>query len=366
MREAIVVGAGPAGAATARTLADAGFMVRVIESRASVGGNAFDEYDEHGILVHRYGAHAFWTNSAELVAWLSQFTKWIPGNHYVMADVNETLVPLPVSLATMTALTGEMFSEERFERYLTGQRVLITDPQNAEEYCLATFGRELYRLIFEGYTTKQWGAHPSKIHRSVVARIPLRFDWNTRYGSAKFHVTPRDGYTQMFTRMLDHPDISVFTSCKATLRDSLSSTAAVIWTGPLDAAFNYGYGRLPYRSLSFEWLHYDDDYVMPCFVVNQPKISVPHTRVIEAKHLTMQAASGTTVCFEYPEAVGEPFYPMPTDEAAAMADLYRAEADNTDGAHFVGRLAEYRYFNMDQAMLRGRSVADRIIKRAEG
>ena len=369
-RRACIIGAGAVGCVAARRPADAGCTVEVYEARGSVGGNCYDEIDDHGILCHRYGPHYFRTDDEELLNWLSQFTEWTPGRYYVRCRVGDRLVPLPISLATMAELKGRVFTEEAFREYLAEQEEDIAEPANAEEQCLATVGRELYECIFAGYTQKQWGVPARELDPSITARIPLRFNWDERYPRERFQVMPRDGYTAMFERMVDHAGIALKPgrACDAqSVREMAEEHDVTIFTGPIDQLFGYRHGPLEYRSLRFEWEHHAEAYAQPCVQINYPDLDREYTRTVEIKHVTGQTASGTTVCTEYPAAEGEPFYPLLTatnrDRYAQYAALAEEEAKRERPLRLAGRLAEFRYYNMDQAFLRAMEVVDSQLKR---
>ena len=368
-RKVRIVGTGPAGASIARQCADAGCEVVVAEKRSVVGGHCYDEYDEHGVLVHRFGPHYFRTKDERLLDWLSRFTEWIPGRYYVRADVHGKLVPMPVSLSTMTALKGTGFTEAKFNEYLAAQREDIPDPQNAEEQCLALMGRELYELLFKGYTEKQWGVRVTDLAASVTARIPLRMNWDERYPVEPFQVMPAAGYTAMFEQMLRHPNIHVETSRNVTpdevWRDR-EAFDATIYTGPVDELFDDRFGKLAYRSLRFEWKHYEAPFVQPCVQINYP-LEHDYTRSVEIKHVTGQVCAGTTISLEYPESEGDPFYPLLVGESreryAEYAELAGQARDGDHPVYLVGRLAEFRYYNMDQVFERALTLADDMLER---
>ena len=368
-RRVCIIGAGPAGASIARICAEAGCEVHVFERRRHVAGQCYDERDEHGILVHRFGPHYFRTSDEWLLKWLSRFTEWLPGRYYVRASVNGILAPMPVSLATMTALKGKPFTEEEFRAYLEEHRVNVPHPRNAEEQCLALVGRELYELLFKGYTEKQWGVHPRELAPSVTARIPLRFNWDERYPSETYQVMPKQGYTALYRNMLDHRNIHIQTDAFMDNKDieaERKSSDATIYTGPIDKLFDYRYGPLGYRSLRFEWKHFAIPYMQPCVQINFPNDQA-YTRIVEIKHVTGQEAPDTTLCYEYPEAKGDPFYPLLTQENRDRYELYKVLADEESRReppmYLVGRLAEFKYFNMDQVLLRAIKVAHEILER---
>ena len=363
MNNALIIGSGPAGSSSARVLADAGWSVRVFEKRPHIAGNCYDEYDKKGILVHRYGPHFFRTNSLSLITWLSAYTSWIPGRYYVRAKVGNKLIPMPISLSTMTALKKNVFTKEDFEEYLERERVHILDPKNAQEQCLALFGRELYETLFRGYTIKQWGAEPGELDPSITARIPLRFNWDERYVSEDYQVMPADGYYQMFRRMLDHDNIIVKTNCyfePSAVMKMKNDFNCIIYTGKIDEFFQFRYGKLGYRSLSFEWKYFKDNYIQPCVTINYPG-DFDYTRTVEIKHVTGQDCEGTTICYEYPRSQGEPFYPVLNKENQDKYTKYKALADKQEPKiFFLGRLAEYKYFNMDHTFERSIALANQI------
>ena len=364
-----IIGAGPAGASIARQCAEAGCEVHLFDKRPTIGGNCYDEHDEHGVLVHRYGPHYFRTKDEGLLAWLSRFTQWLPGQYYVRASAQGKLLPLPISLSTMTALKGEAFTEESFKNYLETQRHDIADPQNAEEQCLALVGSELYELLFKGYTEKQWGVKVTDLPASVTARIPLRFNHDERYPVEQYQVMPAEGYTAMFRSMLDHPNIHL-TNDRHVPSDEVwrerGQFDATVYTGPIDELFDNRFGTLAYRSLRFEWKHTDAPYVQPCVQINFP-VDQDYTRSVEIKHVTGQRCEGTTVSYEYPESEGDPFYPLLIGESreryAQYAELAEKECSGDHPIHLVGRLAEFRYFNMDHVFERALKLADDILER---
>lgn len=366
-KKALIIGAGPAGSTSARIFAEKGWMVHLYEKRNHIAGNCYDEYDDNGVLVHMYGPHYFRTNSLELLQWLSNFTDWIPGRYYVRASVNGKLVPLPISLATITMLKGKPYDEEKFHKYLDEQGVSIARPKNAEEQCLALVGQELYKSIFEGYTKKQWGLDPSELSPSITARIPLRFNWDERYVNEKYQVIPRDGYTEMFQRILDHANIIVKTNyplSPSEVRKLRIKYNFVLYTGPIDSFFDFRFGELGYRSLKFEWNYLRDNYKQPCVQINYPN-NYKYTRTVEIKHVTGQNCEGTTICYEYPQSLGDPFYPILNEDNKKKYLKYKALADElinqNDPIYFLGRLAEFRYFNMDHVFIRSMKLANKIL-----
>lgn len=360
--EVLVVGAGFAGAVCAERLAAAGHRVLVIDRRPHLGGNAYDEPDEAGVLVHRYGPHIFHTNADRVVAYLSRFTDWRPYEHRVLARVRGQLVPIPINRTTLNALFGAGLRDEAdAAAFLAARAEPVASPRTSEDVVVNAVGRELYELFFRGYTRKQWGMDPSELDASVTARIPTRTDTDDRYFTDRFQAMPAQGYTAMFARMLDHPRIDVRLGVAwEDVRGSVDA-GRIVWTGPIDELYGYRYGRLPYRSLRFEFRTLDQPRFQPVGTVNEPDEAVPYTRTTEFRHLTGQQLPATTIVREYPTADGDPFYPIPRRANAALFERYAALAADEPNVSLVGRLATYRYYNMDQVVAQALTVAGRLV-----
>jgi UDP-galactopyranose mutase len=348
----LVVGAGFAGSVIAERLASQhGARVLLIDRRPHVGGNAYDEKDAAGILYHKYGPHIFHTNSDMVVDYLSQFTKWRPYEHRVRARVHDMLVPIPINRTTLNQLFGlGLETEEEAAKYLASRAEPVENIQTSEDVVVNAVGRELYELFFQGYTRKQWGLDPSELDKQVTSRIPTRTNTDDRYFSDTFQAMPLNGYTAMFERMLDHPliDKALGTDFR-DMRDEAHEIADhIIYTGPIDEYFDHCFGKLPYRSLRFDHRTLEQEWHQPVAVVNYPSLDVPYTRISEYKHLTGQKHPRTSITYEYPSAEGDPYYPIPRAENQALYKRYEALADATGNVTFVGRLATYRYYNMDQ------------------
>jgi UDP-galactopyranose mutase len=348
----LVVGAGFAGSVIAERLAsqhDA--RVLVVDRRPHVGGNAYDHLDDAGVLIHQYGPHIFHTNSDEIVDYLSQFTDWRPYEHRVLAEVRGQLVPIPINRTTLNQLFDlDLKTDEEAAAYLASRAETVEEIKTSEDVVINAVGRELYELFFQGYTRKQWGIDPSGLDKSVTARIPTRTNTDDRYFGDKHQIMPKHGYTAMFNRMLDHPNIDVLLS--TDYKDIVDEVDAghLVFTGPIDEYFGFRFGKLPYRSLRFEHKILDQGQYQPVATVNYPDPQVPYTRITEYKHLTGQSHSKTSITYEYPSAEGDPYYPIPRAENQALFKKYEALADSTPGVTFVGRLATYRYYNMDQVV----------------
>ena len=348
----LVVGAGFAGSVLAERLAtqhDA--RVLVIDKRPHIAGNAYDHLDEAGVLIHQYGPHIFHTNSDEIVDYLSQFTRWRPYEHRVLGDVRGQLVPIPINRTTLNMLFDlDLKTDEEAAEYLASRAEPVAEIKTSEDVVISAVGRELYELFFQGYTRKQWGLDPSQLDKSVTSRVPTRTNTDDRYFSDKHNIMPADGYTAMFNNMLDHPNIDVLLS--TDFRDVMDEIEAghTIYTGPIDEFFDWRHGKLPYRSLRFEHKIIDQEVYQPVSVVNYPHPQVPYTRITEYKYLTGQVHPKTSITYEYPSAEGDPYYPIPRAENQELFKKYEALADATPNVTFVGRLATYRYYNMDQVV----------------
>ncbi|MBL0938125.1 MAG: UDP-galactopyranose mutase [Gemmatimonadaceae bacterium] len=348
----LVVGAGFAGSVLAERMASqCNARVLLIDRRDHIGGNAFDRQDAAGILIHQYGPHIFHTNSDAIVEYLSGFTSWRSYEHRVLASVRDQLVPVPINRNTLNQLYGLSLATDAETAAWFAQRARpASGGRNAEEVVVAAVGRELYELFFQGYTRKQWGIKPSQLDGSVTARIPARTNGDNRYFQDRHQLMPANGYTALFTAMLDHPNIDVALGVEWNEVRQLVSADHVIFTGPIDEYFGHRFGHLPYRSLRFDHQTFDRETFQAVGVINYPHSSVPYTRITEYKHLTGQKASRTSISYEYPSSKGDPYYPMPTAPAQAMYQQYRALSEATAGVTIVGRLATYRYYNMDQVV----------------
>jgi len=348
----LIVGAGFAGSVLAERLASQhGARVLVVDRRPHVGGNAYDEPNEAGILYHKYGPHIFHTNSDQVVDYLSQFTQWRPYEHRVLAHVRDKLVPIPINRTTLNKLfDANLKTDEDAAEYLASRAEPVEEIRTSEDVVVNAVGQELYELFFRGYTRKQWGLDPSELDKQVTSRIPTRTNEDDRYFGDTFQAMPLEGYTKMFERMLDHPLIDVRTGVDfAEMKDRAHEIADhIIYTGPIDEYFDFRFGKLPYRSLKFDHQTLEQEWFQPVAVVNYPNEDVPFTRISEYKYLTGQKAPHTTVTYEYPSAEGDPYYPIPRPENQELFKKYEALGDETEGVTFVGRLATYRYYNMDQ------------------
>jgi UDP-galactopyranose mutase len=364
MFDYLIVGAGFAGSVLAERLAtQAGKRVLIIDKRNHIGGNAYDYYNDDGILIHKYGPHIFHTNSDRVWEYLSQFTEWRPYEHRVLAQVDGKLLPIPINRTTVNQLYGlNLQTEEECQKFFDSLAEPVERCRTSEDVVVSKVGRELYLKFFRGYTRKQWGMDPSELDAQVTARIPTRTNTDDRYFTDRYQAMPLHGYTRMFERMLDHPNIKIMLN--TDYREILGTIPyrEMIFTGPVDQYFNYCYGKLPYRSLEFRHKTLDQEQALPVAVVNYPN-DHDYTRVTEFKHLTGQVHPKTGVVYEYPRAEGDPYYPIPKPECTALYEKYKALAEKTPGVYFVGRLATYKYYNMDQVVAQALATYEKVLDR---
>ncbi len=356
----LIVGAGLSGSVIAERLASfSGKKVLIVDRRNHIGGNAYDHYNEHGILIHKYGPHIFHTNSREVFEYLSRFTQWRTYEHRVLTSVDGQLVPIPINLDTINKLYGmnlNSFEVEEFFKSLAEPKEYI---RTSEDVVVSKVGRDLYEKFFRGYTRKQWGLDPSELDKSVIARVPTRTNRDNRYFTDTYQAMPLHGFTRMFEKMLAHPNIKVMLN--TDYREILRAIPyrEMVYTGPIDEFFNYSYGILPYRSLDFQHETHDTPVFQSAPVINYPNEHL-YTRVTEFKYLTGQEHTKTSIVYEFPKAEGDPYYPVPRSDNNEIYKQYKALADAMLGVYFVGRLATYKYYNMDQCIAQALSVYGKI------
>jgi len=363
----LIVGAGFAGSILAERLArGSGKQVLLVDRRPHIAGNAFDHYDDAGILVHKYGPHIFHTNSREVFDYLTRFTEWRQYQHKVLASVDGQLVPIPINLDTINKLYGLNLTSFEMEEFLASRAEKRDQIRTSEDVVISKVGRELYEKFFRGYTRKQWGLDPSELDAQVTARVPTRTNRDDRYFTDTYQAMPRNGFTRMFTNILDHPNIKVLLNTDYREIKEIVPYGELIFTGPIDEFLDYRFGKLPYRCLEFKHETHNVPFLQPVAVVNYPN-DYGFTRVTEFKHLTGQEHGKTSIVYEYPQAEGDPYYPIPRSENADIYKKYQNLAESTEGVHFVGRLATYRYYNMDQVVAQALTVYSHLcgVNRAE-
>jgi UDP-galactopyranose mutase len=351
----LIAGAGPVGCVLAeRAARELGWRVLIVDRRPHIAGNCYDSRFANGVLVHNYGPHYFRTRDESLLKYLSRFTDWIPARYVVKSLVRGELFPFPINLSTLEQFFRRSLTPDEAERLLAVRRQVSTQPRNSEEFVLGRVGRELYEAFYLPYTLKQWDLHPRELDPTVCGRIPVRFNRDNRYVDHRYQVMPARGFTALFTRMLRHRRIRVLLDCPfQEVRHLIRPRKATVYTGPIDEYFDWRLGRLPYRSLQFDWVAYPTAYRQPCVQINYPDDS-PYTRSVEIKHVTGQKHSETVVSYERPCAQGEPYYPVPKADNISLYNRYKQLAEEETRRRrvwFCGRLAQYRYFNTDEVIL---------------
>jgi len=352
----LIVGAGIAGCVMAERLAADGNQVTIIDKRNHIGGNCYDSKYK-GVLIHNYGPHYFKTDDERAFNYLSKFTQWITKDYFVKSFVDEELYPLPININTINKFFKMelIFKEEaeKFMKLLTVGAIKCGNPKNSETVVVHKVGWLMYEKFFKNYTKKHWGVYPSELNAEVCSRVPIIMDENDRYFRQEYKGLPKKGYTKMFKKMLDNENIDIILNADFSkiLKEDRQLFDKIIWTGRIDEYFNYKYGKLPYRSLDFKFVEFHKPKQMPCTQINYPN-NHKFTRKVEIKQVTGQKCDNTVVVYEYPKADGEPMYPIPNQKTQELYRKYLKESERSDKVIFVGRLAEYKYYNMDQVIIR--------------
>ncbi len=360
--DCIIVGAGPVGCVLAERMANSlGLRVLIIEKRDHIAGNCYDEFHKSGVLIHKYGPHYFRTNNPDLVTYLSQFTDWIPGNYIVTTLFNKEHFPFPINKITINKFFKKHFKDSsEVEYFLKSKQIPFNNPSNSEEFVLSRVGKELYEAFYLGYTLKQWDIHPKDLAPSVCGRIPVRYNDDSRYVDHEHQLTPKDGFHTLFKNMVSNPLIDV--SLNSTFSKIDFTDEILIYTGPVDEYFDFKFGKLPWRSLDFDFVEYDKEFVQDNVQINYPN-DFDYTRSVEIKHVTNQKIDKSVISFEYPVSEGDPYYPIPTDSNETLYKKYKELADLeslNNKVYFCGRLAEYKYYNTDEVIERALSVFAKI------
>ncbi|MBD0277017.1 MAG: UDP-galactopyranose mutase [Bacteroidota bacterium] len=362
MFDYLIVGAGFAGSVIAERLASqANKKVLIIDKRDHIGGNAYDYFNHDGILIHKYGPHIFHTNSREVFDYLSKFTEWRPYEHKVLASVDGQLVPIPINLNTINQLYGLNLNSSQVEEFFASKAEPVTRIRTSEDVVVSKVGRELYEKFFRGYTRKMWDLDPSELDASVTARVPTRTNRDNRYFTDTYQAMPLHGYTVMFQNMLSHPNIKIMLKTDYKEIIDIIPYKKLIYTGPIDLFFDYCYGKLPYRSLEFKFETIDAEFFQPTGTVNYPNEQA-YTRITDFKYLTGQKHYKTAIVYEFPRAEGDPYYPVPRPENAEIYKKYQQLASTMTNTYFVGRLATYKYYNMDQVVAQALTVFKKIMQ----
>jgi UDP-galactopyranose mutase len=363
----LIIGAGISGAVLAERYASIGKKVLIIEKRNHIAGNCYDYVDENGILVSKYGAHLFHTNDELVWEYVNKFSEWYPWEHKVIARVGDKTVPIPVNITTVNELFGTKISnEDEMKTWLEEHRSPIAKPSNGEDAVLSRVGPILYEKMFKHYTKKQWDKYPSELDASVLDRIPVRTNFDDRYFSDTYQALPKGGYTQLFENILNNSNIEVLLETDYfDVKDQYTNYEKLFYTGPVDRFFEFKHSleeKLEYRSINFVSETIDAEFFQENSVVNYPGTEVDFTRIIEYKHFGNQNSDKTTIVKEFTVDEGEPYYPVPNPRNQEIYARYKDEADKLVDVHFVGRLANYKYFNMDQAFKNALDLFDQLEK----
>lgn len=363
MFDYLIVGAGFAGSVLAERLASvADKKVLIIDQRNHIAGNAYDFYNEDGVLIHKYGPHIFHTNSKNIIDYLGQFTEWRSYEHRVLASVDGQLLPIPINLNTINQMYGLNLNSDEVEDFFQKRAAKVDQVRTSEDVVTSRVGKELYEKFFKGYTRKQWDLDPSELDASVTARVPVRVNRDNRYFTDTYQLMPLHGYTKMFENMLSHPNIKVMLNTDYREIADVIPYKNLIYTGPIDEYFNYCYGKLPYRSINFKFETLDMERYQATGTINYPN-DYAYTRITEFKYLTGQQHRKTTIVYEFPTAEGDPYYPIPRLENAEIYKKYEALAATMTNTYFTGRLATYKYYNMDQVVAQSLTLFKKLAQR---
>ncbi|WP_228400597.1 UDP-galactopyranose mutase [Chryseobacterium taihuense] len=361
MYDFLIIGCGFAGSVLAERLADEGKKILIVDKRNHIAGNAYDYYNKEGILIHKYGPHIFHTNSEDVFKYLSKFTEWRPYEHRVLGSVDGQLVPIPINLTTINKLYGKNLTSDEVVDFLASKAEVRKPVLTSEDVVLNVVGKELYEKFFRGYTKKQWNLDPSDLDASVTARVPTRTNSDDRYFTDSLQAMPKNGYTEMFQKMLSHENIHIMLNTNYKDIVNIIPHKKLIYTGPIDDYFDYKFGKLPYRSIDFKFETLDQEDYQQTGTINYPTSNL-YTRITEFKHLTGQKHHKTTIVYEYPTADGDPYYPIPRKENQEIYNQYKKLADETENVYFTGRLGTYKYYNMDQVVAQSLALFRKIIK----
>ena len=348
----IIVGCGIAGIVLARRLVEEkDETVLIVEKRNHIGGNCYDYRDENGILIHQYGPHIFRTDSLKVYKYISRFTEWYDYQHKVLAYVQGRLFPMPINLDTVNGLLGSSYDSESVLEYFNKVKEAKEIVRNVEDVIVSQIGSLFYKTFFENYTTKQWGIHPTHLPKEIVARIPIRNNRDNRYFTVKYQGIPSEGYTEMMTRILDHPKIRILLKTQHSDIKNEIKANQIYFSGAIDEYYNYCYGKLPYRCVNFKFEKYEYPNFQSTAVINYPN-DYDYTRITEFKHFTNHQSKNTVIAKEYPSSEGEPSYPIPIEYNKKLYVRYLdLNTNNPEKITFIGRLGKYKYYSMDEVIL---------------
>jgi UDP-galactopyranose mutase len=361
MFDFMIVGAGFSGNVLAERLSRIGKKILLVDKRNHIAGNAYDYYNNDGILIHKYGPHIFHTNSKEVFDYLGMFTEWRPYEHRVLASVDGQLLPIPINLSTINTMYNLNLNSDELEIFFASKAETVNPVRTSEDVVVNKVGRELYEKFFKGYTRKQWDLDPSQLDASVTSRVPVRINKDDRYFTDTYQAIPAHGYTKMFEKMLHHSKIKVMLNTDYKEIVDHIPYIKMIYTGPVDYYFDYCYGKLPYRSLDFKFETIDKEKFQQTGTINYPN-EQSYTRITDFKYLTGQIHPKTSIVYEYPKADGDPYYPVPRPENAQLYKKYQQLALSTPNTFFAGRLATYRYYNMDQVVAQSLTLFSKIMQ----
>lgn len=364
-KKVLIVGAGPVGCTIAEILSNKKFNIEIIDSRNHIAGNCYDYKDKFGILVHKYGPHYFRTNKKRIINYLNKFTKWIPGKYIVNAFVDKKYYDFPINLNTINKFFNKNFNSSQAKSFINKISLKNKNKKNFETHLTSTIGIKLYKKFYKNYTIKQWGINPRLINESVAKRIPLKFNKNKDYILSKFKLMPKYGFTEMFKKMISKKNINIKLKKKYKFSEKdLKKFNFIIYTGPIDAFYDYRFGKLGWRSLKFKFKTFKQKYKQHCLQINYPN-NFNHTRSVEYKYVTNQKSNFTTLSYEYPMSTGDPYYPISTIKDKKILKTYQEKSKILEkkGIYFAGRLAEYKYINTDQAIEIGLKTAKKILSK---
>lgn len=366
--DVLIVGCGLSGVVLAERLANSGKKVIIIDKRNHIGGNCYDYVDsDTNILMNKYGAHLFHTNNKKVWDYVNKFSDWVRWEHTVQSYVDDTYVPIPVNITTVNKLLNEnIHSEDEMKEWMTRNQIKYDIISNSEEMAKSRIGEKLYNKLVKEYTFKQWNKYPNKLDKAILQRIPIRPNFDTRYFNDKYQALPKNGYTKLIENMLNHPNINVKLNVDFfKIKDNLDNTIKIIYTGPIDHYFEkIGYPKLEYRSINFHIeKYYNIPFYQPNSVINYPSKNIPFTRSVEYKHFLSQKSPHTVVVKETTTDDGEPYYPVLNDKNLKLYEMYKELAKKEKNIYFIGRLANFKYFNMDQAIDNSLKFYDRVFKK---